>query len=41
MQKYRELVTEKDLCGFLGEKYVTDLNIIEEYVFGVATPPSI
>ena len=41
MQKYRELVTEKDLCGFLGEKYVTDLNIIEEYVFGVATPPAI
>lgn len=41
MQKYRELITEKDLNGFLGEKYVTDLNVIEEYVFGVATPPVI
>ena len=39
MQKYRELITEKDLCGFLGEKYVTNLNIIEDYVFGVASPP--
>lgn len=41
MKAYRELITEKDLCGFLGEKYVTDLNIIEEYVFGVAIPPAI
>ena len=41
MQKYRELITEKDLGGFLGAEYVPDLNVIEEYVFGVATSPTI
>ncbi len=41
MQKYRELITEKDLVGFLGAEYVPDLNVIEEYVFGVATSPTI
>ena len=41
MQKYRELITEKDLSGFLGQEYVSDLKVIEEYVFGVATPPVI
>ena len=39
MEKYRELIKEEDLKGFLGEKHVSDLNIIEHYVFGVATPP--
>lgn len=39
MQKYRELVKEEDLKGFLGEKHVPDLNIIDNYVFGVAIPP--
>lgn len=41
MQKYKELVTEKDLGGFLGSEYVPDLNVIEEYVFGVATSPEV
>ncbi|MBO5700682.1 MAG: M15 family metallopeptidase [Bacteroidales bacterium] len=39
VEKYRELIKEEDLKGFLGEKHVSDLNIIEHYVFGVATPP--
>ena len=39
MKKYKELIKEEDLKGFLGEKHVSDLNIIEHYVFGVATPP--
>ena len=41
MKKYRELIKEEDLKGFLGEKHVSDLNIIEYYVFGVATPPEV
>lgn len=41
MEKYRELITEKDLAGFLGSEHVPDLNVIEEYVFGVATPPEV
>lgn len=39
MNKYRELIKEEDLKGFLGEQYVKELDIIEHYVFGVATPP--
>lgn len=39
MQKYRELIKEEDLGGFLGAKYVPDLNVIEYYVFGVAISP--
>ena len=41
MKKYRELIKEEDLKGFLGEKHVSDLHIIEHYVFGVATPPEV
>ena len=41
MEKYRELIKEEDLGGFLGAKYVPDLNVIEYYVFGVATSPEV
>ncbi len=40
-QKYKETIKEEDLKGFLGEKYISDLNIIEHYVLGVATPPEV
>ena len=39
MEKYKELITEADLKGFLGEKHVSELNVIEHYVLGVAVPP--
>lgn len=41
MKYYRELITEKDLGGFLGQEFVPGLEVIDNYVFGVATPPSI
>jgi hypothetical protein len=40
-QKYREIITAEDLKGFLGEKYVSELNIIENYVLGIALPTEI
>lgn len=41
MQQYKEKIKEKDLNQFLGEEYVSDLKIIDHYVFGVATPPEV
>ena len=41
MNKYRELIKEEDLKGFLGDKHVAELDIIENYVFGVAVPPEL
>lgn len=41
MEKYREIIEEKDLGGFLGSEYVPDLKVIEHYVFGVATSPEV
>ena len=41
MKKYREFITEEDLKGFLGDQHVSELNIIENYVFGVAVPPEL
>lgn len=38
MKRYRELITDEDLTGFLGSQYVTQLNVIRDYVFGVAMP---
>lgn len=41
MSKYRELIKEEDLKGFLGDKHVSELDVIENYVFGVAVPPEL
>ena len=41
MQQYRWKIKEKDLKQFLGDEYVSDLKIIDHYVFGVATPPEV
>jgi len=41
MQQYRWKIKEKDLKQFLGDEYVSDLKIIDHYVFGVATSPEV
>ena len=40
-QKYRETITAEDLKGFLGDKFVSELNVIEHYVLGIALVPEI
>ena len=40
-QKYRETITAEDLKGFLGDKFVSELNVIEHYVVGIALVPEI
>jgi hypothetical protein len=41
MQKYKELISDEDLKGFLGERHVGELKVIEHYVFGVAMSPEV
>ena len=40
-QKYRETITAEDLKGFLGDKFVSELKVIEHYVLGIALAPEI
>ncbi len=34
-QKYKEIVTESDIYGFMGEEQVQNLNLIEDYVLSI------
>lgn len=38
MREYKEKITHDDLTQFLGSKYVKELDVIGNYVFGVALP---
>ena len=39
MEHYKELIKDEDLNQFLGAEYVKLLDVIGNYVFGVAAPP--
>ncbi|MFA6301298.1 MAG: M15 family metallopeptidase [Candidatus Paceibacterota bacterium] len=34
-EEYKNLITEKDISGFDGDKYVPELNLINDYVLGI------
>ncbi len=34
-EEYKNLITKKDIIGFLGDKYVEGQNLINDYVFGI------
>lgn len=40
MKEFAEIMTEEDLKGFAGDKYIKNLDIINYYVLGVATEPT-
>ena len=40
MKEFAETLTEEDLKGFAGDKYIKNLDIINYYVLGVATEPT-
>ena len=40
MKEYVNLITEEDIKGFAGDKYISGLDIINTYVLGVATEPN-
>ena len=40
MKEFAEIMTEEDLKGFTGDKYIKNLDIINYYVLGVATEPT-
>ena len=39
MQEYADIMTEEDIKGFSGDKYTSTLDIINNYVLGVAPEP--
>lgn len=40
MKAYKETIKNSDLTGFVGSDSLSEFDIISEYVFGVATPPT-
>jgi hypothetical protein len=41
MNEFADIITEEDLKGFAGDKYLSTLNIIKNFVLGVAPEPTI
>lgn len=41
MNEFADIITEEDLKGFAGDKYLSTLNIIKYFVLGVAPEPTI
>ncbi len=40
IKAYKETIKNSDLTGFVGSEYLSDFDIISEYVFGVEPPPT-
>jgi len=36
LQEYKDLVKESDISGFLGDEYVSDFNLIDDYVLNIS-----
>ena len=41
MNEFADIITEEDLKGFAGDKYLSTLNIIKNFVLGVAPEPTV
>lgn len=40
MKEFADIMTDEDLKGFSGDKYISSLNVIENFVLGVAPEPT-
>lgn len=41
MKEFEDIMTDEDLKGFAGDKYISSLNIIDNFVLGVAPEPTV
>jgi hypothetical protein len=41
MKEFAEIMTDEDLRGFSGDKYISTLDVINNFVLGVAPEPTL